>query len=137
MAFTFDDANERIQGTLPGVLGIEFIELDGPSVAGRLVLRPDHLAPNGYLHAATVIALADTCCGNGTLANLPQGAQNFTTVELKTNFLGTTQEGTILCRASMVHGGRRTQVWDARVSDESENRTLALFRCTQMIIYPR
>jgi uncharacterized protein (TIGR00369 family) len=84
-----------------------------------------------------VIALADTCCGNGTLANLPRGAQNFTTVELKTNFLGTAQEGTIVCRATMVHGGRRTQVWDARVTDESKGRTLALFRCTQMILYPR
>lgn len=137
MAFTVDDANRRIRGTLPGVLGIEFFELEGSSVAGRLVLRSDHLAPNGYLHAATVIALADTCCGNGTLANLPRGAQNFTTVELKTNFLGTAQEGTIVCRATMVHGGRRTQVWDARVTDESKGRTLALFRCTQMILYPR
>ncbi len=137
MAFTLEDANERIRDTLPGVLGIEFFELEGASVAGRLALRPDHLGPNGYLHAATVIALADTCCGNGTRANLPEGAQNFTTVELKTNFLGTAGEGTIVCRARMAHGGRRTQVWDATVTDESEKRTLALFRCTQMILYPR
>lgn len=137
MAFTFEDANQRIQGTFPGILGIEFFELEGGSVAGRLALRPDHMAPNGYLHAAAIIALADTCCGNGTLANLPEGASNFTTVELKSNFLGTARDGTIVCRAQMTHGGRRTQVWDAKVTDESEKRALALFRCTQMILYPR
>ncbi len=137
MIATFEDANKRIQGTLPGVLGIEFFELERGSVAGRLTLRPEHLAPNGYLHAATVIALADTCCGNGTLARLPDGAENFTTVELKSNFLGTAREGTIVCRARMAHGGRRTQVWDATVTDESEQRTLALFRCTQIILYSR
>ncbi|MFQ5937982.1 MAG: PaaI family thioesterase [Acidiferrobacterales bacterium] len=137
MTFTCEDANARIQGTLPGVLGIEFFKLQGVSVAGRLALRPEHLAPNGYLHAATIIALADTCCGNGTLANLPKGAENFTTVELKSNFFATVQAGAIVCRAQMVHGGRRTQVWDATVTDGSEERTLALFRCTQMILYPR
>ncbi|MFQ5993782.1 MAG: PaaI family thioesterase [Acidiferrobacterales bacterium] len=137
MAHTFEEANERIQGTLPGVLGVSFFALESGSAAARLSLRADHMAPNGYLHAATVVALADTCCGNGTLANLPEGASNFTTVELKSNFLGTVREGTIVCRAQLVHGGRRTQVWDAKVMDLSEERTLALFRCTQMIIYPR
>lgn len=136
MAFTYEDANKRIQGSLPGVLGIEFFMLEQGAVAGRLKLRPDHMAPNGYLHAATIIALADTCCGNGTLAYLPEGASNFTTIELKSNFLGTAREGIIVCRARLAHGGRRTQVWDADVTNESEDRTLALFRCTQMILYP-
>ena len=137
MAFTFEEANKRIQGSLPGVLGIEFLMLEEGAVAGRLKLRADHMAPNGYLHAATIIALADTCCGNGTLANLPDGATNFTTIELKSNFLGTVREGIIMCRAQLVHGGRRTQVWDATVTNESEDRTLALFRCTQMILYSK
>lgn len=136
LAFTHEDANQRIQGTLPGVLGVQFFALEQGAVAGRMALRADHMAPNGFLHAASIIALADTCCGNGTLASLPAGAKNFTTVELKCNFLGTVREGTILCRAMLVHGGRRTQVWDAKVTDESEERTLALFRCTQMILYP-
>ncbi|MFQ5935743.1 MAG: PaaI family thioesterase [Acidiferrobacterales bacterium] len=137
MAFTFEDANKRIQDTLPGVLGMEFLALEGGLVTGRLALRAGHMAPNGYLHAATIIALADTCCGNGTLANLPDGASGFTTVELKANFLGTARDGVILCRAELLHGGRQTQVWDAKVTNESEDRTLALFRCTQMILYPR
>lgn len=136
LVFTHQDANERIQGTLPGVLGVEFLAIEQGNVAGRMVLRADHMAPNGFLHAASIITLADTCCGNGTLANLPEGAKNFTTVELKCNFLGTVREGTILCRATLVHGGRRTQVWDAKVTDASGERTLALFRCTQIILYP-
>ncbi len=135
MAFTFEDANKRIQGSLPGVLGVEFFMLEKGGVAGRLKLRSDHMAPNGYVHAATIIALADTCCGNGTLAHLPEGAANFTTIELKSNFLGSTREGIIVCRAQLVHGGRRTQVWDAKVMNEAEDRTLALFRSTQMILY--
>lgn len=136
MGFSYEDANRRIQGTLPGVLGIEFFALERGTSAARMRLRADHMAPNGYLHAASIIALADTCAGNGTLANLPEGATNFTTVELKCNFLGTVREGTIVCHANLVHAGRRTQVWDAKVTDEAEARVLALFRCTQMIFYP-
>jgi uncharacterized protein (TIGR00369 family) len=91
----------------------------------------------GYLHAATVIALADTTCGYGTIADLPGGAQNFTTIELKSNFLGTAREGVISCIATIVHSGRTTQVWDAQVADEARDKTIALFRCTQLILYPR
>ena len=95
------------------------------------------MAPNGFLHAASVIALADTSCGYGCQVSLPAGATGFTTVELKSNFMGTAMVGDVItCRAWLVHGGRSTQVWDAEVADES-GRTLALFRCTQMVLYPR
>jgi uncharacterized protein (TIGR00369 family) len=94
------------------------------------------LAPNGYLHAAVVIALADTTCGYGTINDLPDGAQNFTTIELKSNFLGTAREGSIASVATKVHSGRTTQVWDATVTDETSGKTIALFRCTQLILYP-
>jgi uncharacterized protein (TIGR00369 family) len=95
------------------------------------------MAPNGYLHAASVVALADTSCGYGCGTSLPDGATGFTTIELKSNFMGTATAGERLtCRAWMVHGGRTTQVWDAEVADGS-GRTLALFRCTQMVLYPR
>jgi 1,4-dihydroxy-2-naphthoyl-CoA hydrolase len=95
------------------------------------------MAPNGYLHAATIVALADTSCGYGTFLSLPEGAEGFTTVELKCNFLGTRRAGVIGCEARMVHGGRTTQVWDATVTDAEGGKPLALFRCTQMILYPR
>ena len=97
---------------------------------------PKMLAPNGFLHAATVIALADTSAGYGTIAHLPEGAEGFTTIELKTNFLGTLTKGVLLCAASAVHSGRTTQVWDAEVSSE-DGRRLAVFRCTQMVLWPK
>lgn len=131
---TIDQLNTRSVGYLPGLIGIEFLTMEPGRLTSRLVIRPELLAPNGYLHAAAVIALADTTCGYGTYTDLPEGAQNFTTIELKSNFLGTAREGVIHCTAIRVHGGRTTQVWDAEVKDES-GKTMALFRCTQLILY--
>ena len=133
---TIDQLNARSVGYLPGLLGIEFLTLEPGRLTSRLSIRPELLAPNGYLHAAAVIALADTSCGYGTFTDLPNGAQNFTTIELKSNFLGTAREGTITCTATRNHGGRTTQVWDAEVKDE-KGRTMALFRCTQLILYSK
>ena len=132
-----DELNERGTGTLPGLIGIEILEAEKERLASRLELREELLAPNGYLHAATIIALADTSCGYGCFVNLPDEAEGFTTVELKSNFLGTKREGVIECEAMLVHGGRATQVWDATVTDEESGKKLALFRCTQMILYQR
>ena len=132
-----EELNERGLGTLPGLIGVEILEAEQGRLTSRLELREELLAPNGYLHAATIIALADTSCGYGCFVNLPDGAEGFTTVELKSNFLGTKREGVIECEAMLVHGGRATQVWDATVTDEESSKKLALFRCTQMILYPR
>jgi 1,4-dihydroxy-2-naphthoyl-CoA hydrolase len=132
-----DELNERGIGTLPDLIGIEIVEAEAGRLSSRLELRQELMAPNGYLHAATVVALADTSCGYGTFVNLPEGAQGFTTIELKSNFVGTKREGEIRCEARLVHGGRTTQVWDARVTDEESDKPIALFRCTQMILYPR
>src|SRR5829696_1404901 len=117
-----EELNERGIGTLPGLIGVEILEAGDGLIRSRLELRDELMAPNGYLHAATIVALADTSSG-------------FTTVELKSNFLGTKHEGAISCEATLVHGGRATQVWDATVSDEESGKKLALFRCTQMILY--
>jgi len=108
-----------------------------PALVSASPLRPELLAPNGYLHAATIIALADTTCGYGTITALPGGAHSFTTIELKTNFLHTAREGAIACLAMRVHAGRTTQIWDAQVTDEASGKTIALFRCTQLILYSR
>jgi 1,4-dihydroxy-2-naphthoyl-CoA hydrolase len=122
---------------LPGVLGIEFDSVEAGAVSGRLQVERRHMAPNGFLHAASVIALADTSCGYGCQVSLPAGASGFTTVELKSNFMGTAKLGdTLACRAWLVHGGRSTQLWDAEVADET-GKTLAMFRCTQMVLYPK
>ncbi|MDO8931058.1 MAG: PaaI family thioesterase [Rhodocyclaceae bacterium] len=129
--------NERGTGFLPGLLGIEVLALTPGKLFGRMAVQPHHLAPNGYMHAASVVALADTTCGYGTIAHLPQGAASFTTIELKSNFLGTVREGAIACEASAEHLGRNTHVWDAVVTDEATGKKLALFRCTQMILWPK
>jgi uncharacterized protein (TIGR00369 family) len=121
---------------LPGLLGIQIDEVEHGRVRMRLPLRSELLAPNGYLHAGTVVALADSSCGYGCIASLPPEATGFTTIELKTNFLATALDGTLACESKLVHGGRTTQVWDATVTDEA-GKTLALFRCTQLLLYPR
>lgn len=122
-------------GYLPGLVGVEIVTVTRELVESRLAVRREVMAPNGFLHAATVIALADTSCGYGCVANLPEGASGFTTIELKANFLGTAREGVIACRATPVHLGRTTQVWDAEVALEGEARRIALFRCTQMVLW--
>jgi 1,4-dihydroxy-2-naphthoyl-CoA hydrolase len=127
---------ERQKGALPDWLGLE-IDLDDPAVTrGRFTIEKHHMAPNGYLHAASVIALVDTACGYGCATQLPDGANGFTTIELKSNFLGTAREGTVICEARRIHGGRTTQVWDAEARHEETGRVIALFRCTQMVLYP-
>ncbi|MEQ1490590.1 MAG: PaaI family thioesterase [Terricaulis sp.] len=128
---------ERQQGFLPGHLGLEWVEARPGYVKGRFDVKPHHLAPNTFLHAASVIALADSASGYGCVISLPEGAQNFTTIELKSNFLGTTRDGGVGVEARLVHGGRTTQVWDAVVTAEATGKTIALFRCTQMILYPK
>jgi uncharacterized protein (TIGR00369 family) len=132
------ELRERLQkameGRLPGMFGVEILEVASGRVDARLELRPEHLAPNDFLHAATVIAIADSAAGMGTIASLPEGAGGFTTIELKTNFLGTAKEGVLLCEARMAHGGHRTQIWDSTVRREDDDRVVALFRCTQFIL---
>jgi 1,4-dihydroxy-2-naphthoyl-CoA hydrolase len=129
--------NERGAGFFPGHVGLEITGVESGEITARLSVQPHHLAPNGFLHAGSVITLADTCCGYGTFNDLPQGATGFTTIELKTSFLGTALAGDITCIARRVHEGRTTQVWDAEVASDESGKTIALFRCTQMVLYPR
>ena len=122
-------------GYLPGLLGVEIVTVSREAVESRMAVRREVMAPNGFLHAAAVIALAHTSCGYGCVASLPEGATGFTTIELKSNFLGTAREGHIACRATPVHLGRTTQVWDAVVTNEATGAKIALFRCTQMVLW--
>jgi 1,4-dihydroxy-2-naphthoyl-CoA hydrolase len=122
-------------GKLPGHLSIVITEVSASRVSGELPVVESVMAPNGYLHAGTVVTLADTVCGYGCVANLPVDASGFTTIELKSNHLGTTLDGTIVAVATPLHRGKTTQVWDAIVTHKESGRTLAVFRCTQMILY--
>jgi uncharacterized protein (TIGR00369 family) len=123
------------EGLLPGLLGIEVLAVNAQESTMRMKIRRALLSPNGYLHAASVIGLADTAAGYGTVAALPKGAKGFTTIELKSNFTGTAREGTLCCTARPVHSGRMTQVWDAQVTHAETGKIIAHFRCTQMILF--
>lgn len=131
-----DEFNRRGEGRLPGLIGLEVLDVAPGRVRARLGVRDELLAPNGFLHAATVIALADTAAGYGCMASLPDGATGFTTVELKSNFLGTARDGELRCEATLLHGGRTTQVWDAVVT-RADGARIAAFRCTQLVLYPQ
>ena len=127
--------HDRGEAMLPGHMGLEFDLQDDRSMRAWFDVANHHLAPNGYLHAASIIALADSASGYACFMNLPEGATGFTTVELKSNFVGTTRQGRVETHARMLHGGRTTQLWDAVVTHEG--KPIAYFRCTQMILYPR
>ncbi|HEX9402382.1 MAG TPA: PaaI family thioesterase [Anaeromyxobacter sp.] len=125
------------EGHLPGHLGIEIVSVEAQRLVCRVPIRPELMAPNGFLHAGALVAVADTLCGYGCIANLPEGAVGFTTIELKSNFLATAREGAVLCEAMPLHLGRTTHVWDATLTEESSRRTLALFRCTQLVLWKK
>lgn len=129
---------ERQKGHLPGELDIRWEDVSTGKAAGHFVVRKKHMAPNGFMHAASVIALVDSACGYACVASLPEGASGFTTIEIKTNYLGSAKEGeTVACTARLVHGGRMTQVWDAEAVNQTTGKPMAVFRCTQMVLYPR
>ncbi|HEX5738116.1 MAG TPA: PaaI family thioesterase [Hydrogenophaga sp.] len=133
---TAEQFNQRGATALPGHLGMVVTHVSKDEVRAELPVRPITMAPNGFLHAGSVVTLADTCSGYGCVANLPAQANGFTTIELKSNHLGTAREGTIECVARPAHLGRTTQVWDAVVTHRETGKTIALFRCTQMVLYP-
>jgi 1,4-dihydroxy-2-naphthoyl-CoA hydrolase len=134
---TADHFNRFGAGFLPAHLGIVVTQVAAGELHLEFEVQPFHLAPNGFLHAGSVVTLADTAAGYGCVANLPEGATGFTTVELKSNHLGTAREGRVQCVARAAHLGRTTQVWDAVVTSQASGKTMALFRCTQMILYAK
>jgi 1,4-dihydroxy-2-naphthoyl-CoA hydrolase len=137
LAPTLDQLIKAGEACLPGHLGVRITRVENGEVDAELDVLPNLLAPNGYLHAGAIITLADTAAGYACMTNLPEGANSFTTIEIKSNHLGTARNGTIRCTAKPAHVGRTTQVWDVVVSNAENGKTIALFRCTQMILYPK
>jgi 1,4-dihydroxy-2-naphthoyl-CoA hydrolase len=134
---TPDQLNRLGAGHFPGHIGMLIRHVSKSEVRAELPIAPHLMAPNGFLHAGSIVTLADTSAGYGCRTLLPEGATGFTTVELKTNFLATAREGTVECTATPAHLGRTTQVWDVRVTHRETGKTLALFRCTQLLIYSK
>jgi uncharacterized protein (TIGR00369 family) len=131
------DLIERGRTYLPGTLDMEVVKIGDGNAILRCPISEKHLALNGFLHAGSIISLADTAAGYGCIASRPEGAIGFTTLEIKSNHVSTLLEGAMVARATMIHGGRTTQVWDVVVSDEETERPLAYYRATQLILYPR
>ncbi len=131
------ELNEFASGKHPGQVGVEILSLEPKLVTGRLPVTDSVVAGTGFLWAPVIVTLADWLCAAGIGQHLPEGS-SFTTIEIKTNFLGTVREGgAIFGKAWPAHLGRTTQVWDVEVSNEETNKVIALFRCTQMVLAPR
>lgn len=123
------------QDRLPGMVGMVVTHAEPGLMRARMEAKDKIIAPIGFLFAPAIVTLADTLCAYGT--RLPEGASGFTTAELKCNFMSTVREGGVLCEAKLVHGGRTTQVWDATITAEATGKLMALFRCTQIILWPK
>ena len=128
--------NDFSKGYFPGLIGLEILAVREGYVQCQLQVHKELLAPNGYLHAGVVVTVADTACGYGCVKSKPEAAYSFTTIELKSNFMGTVKPPALItCEARLLHGGKTTQVWDAQVKDAAKDKLIAVFRCTQLLIY--
>ncbi|HEY1299408.1 MAG TPA: PaaI family thioesterase [Stellaceae bacterium] len=115
------------------LLGIEFVSAETDKIVARMRVREDLCTRPAVLHGGAVMAFADTLGAVGTILNLPEGAGT-TTIESKTNFLASAPAGTeIIGEATPVHRGRRTMVWQTRIST-AEGRLLALVTQTQLVL---
>ncbi|CAF3350856.1 unnamed protein product, partial [Rotaria sp. Silwood2] len=129
--------NDRTKGKFPGRINLEILSIRHGYVLSQLIVHDELLSVDDYLHGGAIVTLADATCGYGGLASLPSGASTLTTIELKTNFLGKGKSSTVLkCEAKLIHGGKTTQIWDAQMRDLKTKKLIAIFRCTQLIIYP-
>jgi 1,4-dihydroxy-2-naphthoyl-CoA hydrolase len=118
------------------LLGIQFLTASKERVTAAMLVRPDLCTVNAMIHGGAVMAFADTLGAAGTLLNLPAGTGT-TTIESKTNFLAAAPAGQkVLGEATPVHIGRRTMVWQTRITLES-GRAVALVTQTQMVLEPK
>jgi uncharacterized protein (TIGR00369 family) len=134
---TIEHFNSFGNDCLPGLLGITITALKENFLSAEIEINQSHFAPNGYIHAGSIVSLADTLAGYGCIAHLPENGISFTTIELKSNFLSSAKNGTIFCEAKPLHLGKATQLWDVIIKHKESNKAMALFRCTQLIIYPK
>lgn len=135
--YDLDYYNKLGTGYFPGLIGFTVTKAEKGLLLAHMAVRQDLMAPNGYLHAGSIVTLADTACGYGCRMSLPDGSTGFTTIELKSNFLGTARDGIVEVEAKLLHGGRSTQVWDALVRHRESAKMMATFRCTQMVLWPK
>ena len=127
-----DGLAAQLRGTLGDLLGIELVEANPERVVARLAIRDALRTVGGRLHGGTLMAFADTIGAVATVLNLPPGAGT-ATIESKTNFFAAGQSGTLRAEATPLHRGKRTMVWQTRITDEA-GRLLSLTIQTQMVL---
>ena len=116
-------------------LGIVFTHLSEGKVIGEMPIQPKFFAANGFVHAGSIVTFADSIAGFSSIAHLPEGASSFTTLEVKTNFIGAAREGTLEAEGFAEHLGRSTHVWRVEVRSKETKKKVATFSCTQLILY--
>ena len=130
------DLRTRLQAELPPLsrwMGISVTHADAERVIAELTVREELCTAGSIIHGGAIMAFADTVGAMGTMANLRDG-QGTTTVESKTNFFAASPVGTRLtAEATPLHRGRRTQVWETRISNE-QGRLVAKVTQTQMVL---
>ena len=127
--------NEFSKGKFPGYVGVRITEVVTGKIKAEMPVKSELFAPNGFLHAGSIVTLADTVAGYSSIANLPEGAKSFTTIELKSNFMRAAREGTLECESFAEHLGRTTHVWRVEVRHKTTRKKVAVFSCTQLILY--
>jgi len=127
--------NNLSKGYFPGLLGIKVIHVEEGKMTGEMSVKKELFAPNGFLHAGSIVTFADSIAGYSCISHLPVKGKSFTTLELKSNFTRAIREGTLKCECIAEHLGRTTQVWRVNVSALESGKQLALFTCTQLILY--
>jgi uncharacterized protein (TIGR00369 family) len=132
MDISLTEIAAALEGTLSDLLGMRLVEATRDRVVAELLIRDDLRTVGGSLHGGTLMALADTVGATATVLNLPAGATT-TTLESKTNFFAAGRAGTVRAEATPLHRGKRTMVWQTRITDES-GRLLSLTIQTQMVL---
>ena len=132
MALDAATITERFKGTLSDLMGIRFLEASPERVVAELDWREDLTTVGGALHGGALMAFADTVGAAATVINLPAGAST-TTLESKTNFFAPGRPGVVRAESTPLHRGKRTQVWQTRVTDGA-GRLLSLTTQTQMVL---
>lgn len=127
--------NNLSKGHFPGLLGIQITQVEASKMYAEMPVKKAFFAPNNFLHAGSIVSFADTVAGYATIAHLPEKGKSFTTLELKSNFIKATREGVLACECIAEHLGRTTYVWRVIVRDKATNKKIALFSCTQLILY--
>ena len=127
--------NNLSKGHFPELLGIMVTHVEQGKMNGEMTVKKEYFAPNGFLHAGSIVSFADTIAGYATVAHLPEKGRSFTTLEFKSNFIGAVREGKLKCECVAEHLGRTTQVWRVVVSSMESQKNVAIFSCTQLLLY--